>query len=276
MEQLSEITENIDAAWLWDVAGHLVLALLVFVVGRWIVMGVARMSERMMERRGLDTILVAFLGRIIYIVLLVTVVISAIAVLGIPITPMLAILGGAALAIGLALQNSLSNFASGVMLIAHRPFSVGHFVEAGGVSGTVEKVGIFQTTLRTPDNCRVVVPNNGITTEPITNYSAFGIRRIDILIGVAYDDDLEAARRVLEEVIANHPMVLEEPAPVVWLMELGDSSVDFAVRPWVDTPDYWVVRNELLEQLKAALETAGCSIPFPQRDVHLFEESARM
>lgn len=275
MEQLSEMIGNIDAAWLWNETRHIVLALLVFVVGRWVVMAVTRMAERMMERRRLDPMLVTFIGRIIYIVLLMTVVISAISLLGIPITPMLAILGGAALAIGLALQNSLSNFASGVMLIANRPFSVGHYVEAGGVSGTVERVGIFQTTLRTPDNRRVVVPNNGITTSPITDYTAFDTRRIDLLIGVAYDDDLETARRILEETIRNHPKVLEDPEPVVLLMELGDSSVDFAVRPWVNTPDYWVVRTELMEQAKAALEAAGCSIPFPQRDVHMFQESEK-
>lgn len=273
MERLLEELERIDTAWLWSAAGQFFLALLVFVIGRWVVMAVTRLTERVMERRGLDPMLVSFIGRIFYIVLLVTVVISAIAVLGMPITPMLAILGGAALAVGLALQNSLSNFASGVMLIANRPFTVGHFVEAGGVSGTVEKVGIFQTTLRTPDNRSVVVPNTGITTAPITDYTAFDTRRIDMMIGVSYGDDLKTARRVMEEVIANHSKVLDEPAPVVLLMELGDSSVDFAVRPWVATLDYWVVRNELLEQIKAALEAAGCSIPFPQRDLHLHQEA---
>lgn len=269
MESIADMFGQIDTAWIWNSVWHLVVALLIFVIGRWIAMAIARAIEKVMGKRGLDAMLITFLGRIIYILLLVTVVISAIAYIGIPITPMIAVLGGAALAVGLALQSSLSNFASGVMLIANRPFTAGHFVEAGGVSGTVEKVGIFHSTLTTPDNRSVVVPNNAITSAPITNYSAFGTRRIDLIIGVAYDDDLKTARRVMQEVIDHHPKVLDQPAPVVLLMELGDSSVDFAVRPWVDTADYWVVRNELMEQIKDALEAAGCSIPFPQRDVHL-------
>jgi small conductance mechanosensitive channel len=176
--------------------------------------------------------------------------------------------------VGLALQSSLSNFASGLMLVGFRPFSKGNFVEAGGVSGTVSSVGIFQTQLTTPDNRHVIVPNSEITSQPITNYSAFDTRRIDLMIGVGYDDDLKTAQSVMKKVIEDHDKVLKDPEPVVLMMELGDSSVNFAVRPWVKTPDYWAVRGELLESLKVELEAAGCSIPFPQRDVHLYKSDS--
>jgi len=198
-------------------------------------------------------------------------VIAAIGQLGVQTTPLVAVLGAAGLAVGLALQGSLSNFASGVMLVLFRPFTKGDFVEAGGTSGSVNEVGMFNTTLTTPDNRRVIVPNNQITSSVITNFSANATRRIDLLIGVDYSNDLKVARATMEKVVKAHPKVLEEPAPAVLLMELADSSVNFAVRPWVATPDFWVVRNELLEQIKAELEAAGCSIPFPQRDVHLHQ-----
>src|SRR6056297_1597805 len=191
--------------------------------------------------------------------------------LGCQAAALIAVLGAAGLAVGLALQNSLGNFASGVMLVLFRPFTKGDFVEAGGTSGTVSEVGIFNTVLNTPDNRRVIVPNGQITNDIITNYSAHDTRRIDLIIGVDYGDDLKTARATIEKVIKAHDKVLEDPAPIVWVMELADSSVNFAVRPWVASADYWQVRNELLEQLKTELEAAGCSIPFPQRDVHLHE-----
>jgi small conductance mechanosensitive channel len=200
------------------------------------------------------------------------VVLAAISYLGIAITPLIAILGGAALAVGLALQSSLSNFASGVMLVGFRPFTKGHFVEAGGVSGTVERVGLFHTQLITPDNRDVIVPNSQITTSPITNYSAFETRRCDLTIGVDYGDDLNVARDTIWKVITGHEKVLEDPEPAILVMDLADSSVNFAVRPWVKADDYWVVRSELLEQIKTELEAAGCSIPFPQRTVHHINE----
>jgi len=232
---------------------------------------VRRSVSKLMTTRGLDPMLVAFLAAILYAILLVAVVIAAVGQLGIQTTPLVAVLGAAGLAVGLALQNSLGNFASGVMLVLFRPFTKGDFVEAGGTSGTVSEVGIFNTVLNTPDNRRVIVPNGQITNDIITNYSAHDTRRIDLIIGVDYGDDLKTARATIEKVIKAHDKVLEDPAPIVWVMELADSSVNFAVRPWVAAPDYWQVRNELLEQLKTELESAGCSIPFPQRDVHLHE-----
>ena len=252
-------------AWLWKILA----ALLVFLIGRWVAKLVVRGLRNVMARRGLDEMLVAFLGAILYAILLVAVIIAAVGQLGIQTTPLVAVLGAAGLAVGLALQNSLGNFAAGVMVVLFRPFTKGDFVEAGGTSGTVQEVGIFNTTLNTPDNRRVIVPNGQITTRPITNFSAHDTRRIDMTIGVSYDDDLKVARSTIEKILSDHEKVLEDPAPVVWVMDLADSSVNFAVRPWVQSSDYWQVRNELLESLKTSLEDAGCSIPYPQRDVHV-------
>ncbi|RFF27729.1 mechanosensitive ion channel family protein [Wenzhouxiangella sp. 15181] len=248
----------------WKVIG----ALLIFIIGRWVAKAVAALARKTLSRRQLDAMLITFLGTILYALLLLCVILASISYLGVSVTPLIAVLGGAALAVGLALQGSLSNFASGVMLVGYRPFTKGHFVEAGGVSGTVDHVGLFYTKLITPDNRSVIVPNNEITTSPITNYSAFETRRCDLLIGVDYGDNLKLARDTIWKVITGHEKVLKDPGPAVLVMDLADSSVNFAVRPWVKADDYWVVRSELLEQIKAELEAAGCSIPFPQRTIH--------
>jgi small conductance mechanosensitive channel len=272
MESLQQWFANLETAqllaWAWKIIG----ALLIFIIGRWVAKAVIGVVRKALTRRELDPMLVSFLGTILYTLLLLCVVLAAISYLGIAITPLIAILGGAALAVGLALQSSLSNFASGVMLVGFRPFTKGHFVEAGGVSGTVERVGLFHTQLITPDNRDVIVPNSQITTSPITNYSAFETRRCDLTIGVDYGDDLHVARDTIWKVITGHEKVLEDPEPAILVMDLADSSVNFAVRPWVKADDYWVVRSELLEQIKTELEAAGCSIPFPQRTVHHINE----
>jgi len=243
-------------------------AIVIFLIGRWIGKRIVSAISKNMEKRGIDALLVAFVSNILGVLMLVVVLMIALGHLGIQLTPLIAILGGMALAIGLALQSSLSNFASGIMLVILRPFTRGHFVEAGGVSGTVTSVGIFNTQLQTPDNRLVIVGNSAITGNPITNYSAFDTRRIDLVIGVGYGDDLKQAQSVMQRVIESHEKVLKDPEPAILLMELGESSVDFAVRPWVNTPDYWTTRSDLMESLKTELEAAGCSIPFPQRDVH--------
>lgn len=271
MEAIQQYIQDINMATVLAWGWKILAALLIFIIGRWVAKLVRKSVSKLMAARGLDPMLVAFLAAILYSILLVAVVIAAVGQLGIQTTPLVAVLGAAGLAVGLALQSSLGNFASGVMLVLFRPFTKGDFVEAGGTSGTVVEVGIFNTLLNTPDNRRVIVPNGQITNDVITNYSAHDTRRIDLIMGVDYRDDLKVARATLEKVVKAHDKVLEDPAPIVWVMELADSSVNFAVRPWVATSDYWQVRNELLEQLKAELEAAGCSIPFPQRDVHLHE-----
>ncbi len=269
MESIKTYLQQLDIGMLVSWGLNLLAALLIFMIGRSVARGVRDLLKRMMSGRGLDAMLVDFLGAILYSILLIAVIIAAVGQLGIQTTPLVAVLGAAGLAVGLAMQNSLSNFAAGVMLVLFRPFTKGDFVEAGGTSGTVQEVGIFTTVLNTPDNRRVIVPNGQITSAVITNYSAHDTRRIDLVIGVDYGDDLNTVRDAIERVIRSHEKVMDDPEPVILLMNLGDSSVDFAVRPWVAAADYWVVRGELMEQIKAALESAGCSIPFPQRHVHL-------
>ena len=272
MERLNEWYAGIETADILALSWQVLGALLIFIIGRWIARAVIRLMKKTMKKREMDDLIVNFLSRILYVVLLLCIVLIAIGYLGIAVTPLIAVLGGAALAVGLALQSSLSNFASGLMIVGFRPFTRGHFVEAGGVSGTVQNVGIFQTELKTPDNRHVIVPNSAITSSPITNYSAYETRRVDLIIGVHYEDDLKVARDTIAKVLEAHEKVLDDPAPTIMVMELGDSSVDFAVRPWVNASDFWPTRGELLEQLKVELEKAGCSIPFPQRDIHLFNE----
>ena len=247
----------------------IVLALVIYIIGKWIAKRITRVITRLMERAELDVTLVTFLANIVYAFLLAAVILAALDTLGVPVTSLLAVLGAAGLAIGLAMKDSLGNFAAGVMLVMFRPFKKGDFVEAGGVSGTVTEVRIFSTILTTPDNKVVIIPNGQIGSGTITNYSANEQRRVDMVFGVGYDDDLKVARKVLTDLCANHPLVLDDPETKIFVANLGDSSVDFAVRPWAKTADYWTVYGDLLEQGKAALEEAGCSIPYPQSDVHL-------
>jgi small conductance mechanosensitive channel len=181
-----------------------------------------------------------------------------------------AIIGAAGLAIGLAMQGSLSNFAAGVMIILFRPFKIGDFIDAGGVKGIVEEISIFTTNLRTPDNLAVIVPNSAITGGSITNFAAKETRRIDLTFGIAYDDDISVAKKAIWEVLNADERILKDPAPIVGVMELADSSVNLIVWPWVQRTDFLTTKMDLNEKIKAAIEGAGCSIPFPQRDVHLF------
>jgi small conductance mechanosensitive channel len=246
-----------------------VLALLIYIVGKWVAKRITNVVRKLMARAEMDPTLVSFLSNIIYAVLLAAVVLAALDKLGVPVTSLLAILGAAGLAIGLALKDSLGNFAAGVMLVFFRPFRKGDFVEVAGVAGTVDEVRIFNTVLTTPDNKQIIIPNGQVGAGTITNFSAKDQRRVDLVFGVSYDDDLKVARRVLTELCANHPLVLQEPATNIFVLNLGESSVDFAVRPWAKTSDYWAVYGDLLEHGKAALEEAGCSIPYPQSDLHL-------
>lgn len=250
---------------------NFIFALLIYLVGKWIAAMLTRWLARLMESRQIEATLVNFLSNLLYAILLAAVILAALDTLGLPITSLVAVVGAAGLAIGLAMKDSLGNFASGVMLVMFRPFCKGDFIEAAGVAGTVEDIRIFNTVLITPDNKQVVIPNGQVAADPITNYTARDQRRVDMEFGVGYDDDLKAAREVLTRICADHPLVLDEPATKIFVKSLGDSSVNFAVRPWVKTSDYWTVWGDLLETGKVELEAAGCSIPFPQRDVHLFK-----
>lgn len=248
-------------------------AIAIFVIGRWIAKLLLNISKRIMHKAGLDEMLIHFLGNIIYSLMLAVVVLATLEQLGVTTTSAIAILGAAGLAVGLALQSSLSNFASGVMLIIFRPFNVGNFVEAGGTSGTVERINIFNTIMKTPDNREIIIPNNQIYSGTIINYSARSTRRIDLVIGIGYQDDMKKARDLMMEVIKNDNRILNDPEPAIMVAELADNSVNFNVRPWVNSSDFGAVRSDLLENIKNTFDANGISIPYPQRDVHLHQVS---
>jgi small conductance mechanosensitive channel len=252
----------------------IVMAVLVFIIGRWIAKLLTKALQSVMTKGKVDQMLVNFLGNITYSALLAVVVLAALEKLGVNTTSALAILGAAGLAVGLALKDSLTSFAAGVMLIIFRPFKLGDFVEAGGIAGVVEEIRIFHTVLKTGDNREVTMPNAQIYSGTIVNYSARETRRIDLVIGIGYDDDIKKARDLINRVLEADATVLKDPAPTVMLLELGASSVDFAVRPWVKSGDYWTTRAAILEAIKTTFDKEGVSIPYPQQDIHLFKESA--
>jgi small conductance mechanosensitive channel len=252
---------------------NLAIAIVIFVVGKWIAKRVQSTLEKLLRKRSVDEVLVDFLGTIAYALILVIAVVAAFDTLGIPATSFMAIIGAAGLAIGLALKDSLSNFASGVMLVMFRPFTKGDFVDAGGIMGTVDEIHLVSTVLTTPDNKQIIVPNALMYTSAITNYSAKDTRRVDMVMGVGYNDDLKLVASILEKVCREHPKVLDTPETKIFINNLGASSVDFVVRPWVKSEDYWGVLADVLETSKLELEAAGCNIPYPQTDVHLHQVS---
>ncbi len=245
------------------------VALAIFIIGRWIARWLTRVTEKLMKKSGLDDMLSNFISNIVYSVLLLVVIMAALDHLGIETTSLLAVFGAAGLAIGLALKDSLANFSSGIMIILFRPFKVGDFIEAGGVSGTVEEVRLFATILRTGDNRVIIVPNGQIYGGTITNYSAKPTRRIDLVFGIGYDDDIAKARQIINGIMKQDDRILSDPEPAVALAELAESSVNFNVRPWVKSGDYWAVRADLLEKVKLAFDANGISFPYPQQDVHV-------
>ena len=254
-----------------DLGINLVTAIVIFYVGRIAVRLVTRGVRKVMEAQEIDKTLVSFVSNLINMILLLVVIIAAVGALGVQTTSFIAIIGAAGLAVGLALQGSLSNFASGVLIIIFRPYKVGDWVEAAGISGSVVDVQILTTILKTGDNKQVIVPNSQIMGGIITNYSANETRRIDMVIGVSYDDDLDKVRNTLEELIAAEDRILEDPPHMIAVSALADSSVNFVVRPWVKTSDYWSVTCDLTEAIKKRFDQEGISFPFPQQDVHLYK-----
>jgi small conductance mechanosensitive channel len=257
-----------------EFAINLVTALVIFVVGKWIVGIITKAIRKAMERGDVDPTLTTFVSNLVRMTLLVFVVIAAIDQLGVQSAQFIAVLGAAGLAVGLALQGSLSNFAAGVLIVLFRPYRVGDWVEAAGISGAVERVEILTTILKTGDNKQIIVPNSQIMGSIITNYSANDTRRIDLVVGVGYGDDLDKVRKILEALVAADDRILKDPACQIAVSELADSSVNFVLRPWVKTSDYWGVRFDLTEAVKKRFDEEGISIPFPQRDVHIYQETA--
>ncbi|MBT3505808.1 MAG: mechanosensitive ion channel [Piscirickettsiaceae bacterium] len=249
--------------WVLNVA----VAIAIILVGRIAVRWAIKMLGKMMARSEVDQILINFVSSIAKAVLLLLLIIAALNQVGVDTTSLIALIGAAGLAVGLALQNSLQNFAAGVMMIVFRPFKLGDFIEAGGVVGVVEQISIFSTMLKTGDNREIIVPNGQIYADAITNYSARETRRIDMVFGIGYDDDLLEAKKLMESILSAHELVLSDPAPVVAISELADSSVNFNVRPWVKSGDYWGVRAELIEQIKLAFDENDISIPYPHLSI---------
>jgi small conductance mechanosensitive channel len=250
------------------------VALLIMLGGALLSRSLARLMSSAMLRAHVDATLVRFLARIFHVLMLVAVALAAIDGLGVNVTSLLAIMGAAGLAVGLALKDSLSNLAAGVMLIVLRPFRIGDTVTAASISGVVDEIGMFHTILHTNDNQRIIVPNSSIINSHIVNANALPTRRIDLVMSISYNDDIARARQVIREVLAAEPRVLAIPEPAIGVIELGASSVDLFVRPWVLTPDHSSVRAVLLERLKVGLEAAGMTIPYPQQDVYLHNSGA--
>lgn len=253
---------------------NIAMAIAIYVIGRLIVGLLLSVFRRVMAKSKYDAMLVDFLEAIISALLMLFVIVASLDQLGVDTTSLVAILGAAGLAIGLSLQDSLKNFAAGVMLLVFKPFKSGNFVEAAGTSGTVQKIGIFTSTMTTPDNKEIIVPNGAIYAGNITNYSAKETRRVDMVVGIGYDADLKKAKTILREMLEADERVLAEPAPTVAVAELADSSVNFVVRPWVKASDFWGVKFDFTEAVKLRFDEEGISIPFPQMDVHLHKEES--
>jgi len=248
-----------------------IAALVIFIVGRWVAKGIRKMIARLMKKSNIDPILIGFTCNMAYIAILAFIIIAALGQLGIQTTSFIAILGAAGLAIGLALQGSLSNFAAGFLMVIFRPFNVGDYIEGAGVAGTVEEIQIFTTTMKTPDNKTVIIPNAKLTEDNIVNWTLKGTRRVDMVFGIGYDDDIDKARQIMEETLAKDERILKDPGTQIAVLELADSSVNFIVRPWVKSDDYWGVYLDSMENIKKAFDAAGVNIPYPQTDVHLYE-----
>ncbi len=264
--------ENIfDTAMSWITLYGLkvIAAIAILVIGIAAAKLLRKLVRRLMRQGKVDEILVSFTSSVVYVAVVAFVVIAALGQLGVQTASFIAVIGAAGLAIGLALQGSLANFAAGVLMVIFKPFKVGDYIEAAGTAGVVEAIGIFTSTLKTPDNKMIIIPNAKLTADNITNYSALDQRRVDLVASVSYGDDIDKVRSIIKEILTSDSRILSEPAPTIAIMSLAESSVDFAVRPWVKTEDYWGVFFDLQEQIKKQFDANGVTIPFPQQDIYL-------
>jgi small conductance mechanosensitive channel len=248
-----------------------VVAIIILIIGILVAKIIRTGVQKVLEKREVDVMVSSFVTRLVYYLVVVFVVIAALGNLGVQTASMIAVFGAAGLAIGLALQGSLANFAAGFLILIFRPYKTGDYIEGGGEAGAVERLQVFSTILRTPDNKIITIPNANMLSSNIVNYTHAEKRRIDLTVGIGYDDDMEKARGILMNVLQQHPLVLKDPEPHVAVAELGDNSVNLIVRPWVKTEDYWTVHAEITEQIKNQLDKHGFSIPYPQQDVHLYK-----
>lgn len=281
-----QIPQSMDA--LWDTMRsfltanglqmmiNIATAAAIFFIGRWIAKILSDLLEKGLHHARMDATLGKFIRNLAYFAMLIFVAIAALGRLGVPTASFVAAVGAAGLAVGLALQGSLSNFAAGVLLIIFKPFKVGDFVEIAGAKGTVQEIQIFNTVLHSLDNVQIVIPNAQVTGGNILNYTANEKRRVDLVIGVSYGDDLSKVKRVILSVLLADSRVLRSPEPMVAVLELAESSVNIAARPWIKSGDYWPVYFDLTEKIKVELEANGITIPFPQRDIHVRTEQLKV
>ncbi|EPZ7320094.1 small-conductance mechanosensitive channel MscS [Vibrio mimicus] len=261
------LTNNSDLLIQYGV--NIISAILILFVGNLIVKAVAGSVANILKKKEMDKAVVEFIHGLVRYTLFIIVLIAALSRIGVQTASVVAVIGAAGLAVGLALQGSLSNFAAGVLIVAFRPFKSGDYVEIGGVAGSVDAIQIFQTVLKSPDNKMVVVPNSAVIGSAITNYSRHETRRVDMVIGVSYKSDLQKTKRVLRETLEKDPRILKDPDMTIGVLTLADSSINFVVRPWCKTSDYWAVYFDSMQAIKEALDANGIEIPFPQMDVHL-------
>jgi len=252
----------------------IIAAILIFVIGRWVAKLIKKVLQKTMERTKVDAAIIGFTCSMVHAAVMIFVILAALGQVGVQTTSFIAVLGAAGLAVGLALQGSLANFASGVLILLFRPFKVGDFIEAGGATGVVKEIHIFTTTITTVDNKREIVPNAKVMGDNITNYSAEGTRRLDLVGSISYGDSIDTAKAALLDEIKKNELVLKDPAPFVGVLSMSDSSIDLAVRPWVKSADYWDAFFALNEAIKKRIEAEGMCIPFPQRDVHVYKHDA--
>ena len=282
VDQVTEIMDPDKVSQLLEMGKELVIqygikvlaAIAIFMIGKMIANWLKRLVIKVMKKADVDDIIIGFTSSIAYIAMLAFVVVAALGQLGIQTTSFIAILGAAGLAIGLALQGSLANFAAGFLMIIFRPFKVGDVIEAAGVAGKVNAIHIFTTTLTTPDNKTIIIPNAKLGGDNIINYSTQATRRVDLTVGVSYDADLKEVRTILEDIVSKDARILSDPAHQIAVAELADNSVNFVVRVWVESADYWGVFFDTTEAVKLRLDQAGIGIPYPQRDVHVYEHKA--
>jgi len=264
-----ETDQLFELALWWG--GTLLSALAVLVFGMWVAKRLTRWVTSLLQRKSMDEAAAGFVGQIAYAILVVMVLLTALDQVGVDTTSMIAALGAAGLAIGLALQSSLSNLASGFLLVTLRPFKKGDYIEAAGTSGSVDQITMLQTRLVTPDNRKVTVPNSSVMSQTITNYSALPTRRLDLVVGVSYDDDIRQVKAVLEELVNSDERIMKEPSYLIAVAELADSSVNFNFRMWCQASDYWALKWDMTERIKLTFDERGISIPYPQRDVHIHQ-----
>ncbi len=271
MEELNRYSgKAIDM--LFEYGPQLLLAIFTLIIGFWVIKVIRKGLSKLLDKRKVDVTLTPYIVSFISITLKILLIVSVMAMVGVEMTSFVAILGAAGLAIGLSLSGTLQNFSGGALILLFKPFKVGDYIEAQGYAGTVKEIQIFNTILKTPDNKTIIIPNGGLSTGSMVNYSAEELRRVDFKFGIGYGDDIDKAKRILKEITEKHELILNEPETFIALSELGDSSVNFVVRAWVKTPDYWKVYFEITETVKKTFDKEGISIPFPQRDIHVYNE----